>query len=211
MTRKWRFWHTMTLIVSAAIASGQAIAQDDTPQTTADGLELVDSPLRAFYLRPGTTLDKYRRIVMLDSFVEFRKNWLRDKNRGKRSFNEITDEDMEYIKETLAGEFREVVTEALQEDGAYEIVGVGAADVLLLRPAVLNLDVGADIYGSRNQLADISTGIAMTLYVELYDSLTNTLIGRSIDSRSRSETDRAAVRRIIRAWADDLRDTLKEQ
>jgi hypothetical protein len=116
MTRKWLFWHTMTLIVSAAIASGQAIAQDDTPQTTADGLELVASPLRAFYLRPGTTLDKYQRIVMLESFVEFRKNWLRDNNRGKRSFNEITDEDMEYIKESLAGEFREVVTEALQED-----------------------------------------------------------------------------------------------
>lgn len=203
MIGRLRFGYAMVLAV-AAVWCARGNAQSASPQTT-DGLERVDSPFSVLYWRPGETLESYRRVVLVDCYVEFRKDWLRDQNRGKRSFNLVTAEDMARIQETLSEEFLEVVTEVLEEDGAYEIVDVAANDVLLLRPAIVNVDVGADIYGSGNQLPDRSNGISMTLYLEFYDSVTGTLIGRAYDPSVRPEVDRAAARRILSRWARDVR------
>ena len=200
----------MILIVSAALCGTQGLAQDDRTKPTDDGLQRVDGRFEVLERRPGSTLEQYKRIVILDCFVEFRENWLRDQNRGKRSFNAVTTEDMARIKKILADEFLAAVTEALEADGAYEIVDVAAADVLVLRPAILQLDVGADVYGSRNQLPDMSSGVAMTLYLELYDSATGVLIGRAVDSEAEPDRDRAATRRILARWARALRDTIDE-
>ena len=200
----------MILLVSAAAWGTPGLAQDDRTKPTDDGLQRVDGRFDVLDWRPGSTLEQYRRIVILDCFVEFRENWLRDQNRGKRSFNAVTTEDMARIKEILADEFLAAVTEALEADGAYEIVAVAAADVLVLRPAILQLDVGADVYGSRNQLPDMSNGVAMTLYLEFYDSATGVLIGRAVDSEAEPDRDRAATRRILTRWARALRDTIEE-
>ena len=61
----------------------------------------------------------------------------------------------------------------------------------------------------------------MTLYMELFDSATKSLIGRAIDNRqgmdtggfqvSNTVTNRAEADRILRAWASTLREALDEQ
>jgi hypothetical protein len=57
----------------------------------------------------------------------------------------------------------------------------------------------------------------MTIYLELWDSASNTILARVIDGkvdpnlygqRSSSVTNRAAADRMMRSWADELRDRL---
>jgi hypothetical protein len=57
----------------------------------------------------------------------------------------------------------------------------------------------------------------MTIYLELWDSASNTILARVIDGkvdpdlygqRSSSVTNRAAAERMMRSWADELRSRL---
>jgi len=50
---------------------------------------------------------------------------------------------MEKIKADVAELFREVFTEKLGMDGGYEIVEAAGDDVLLVRPAIIDLDITA--------------------------------------------------------------------
>lgn len=208
MTGRWCLRPGFIAIVAATICSNEGIAQDTLPQTTNDGLELTDSRFVALYWRSGATLGQYRRVVLLDPLVQFRDNWLEDENRGRLASTLVTDDDMTRITEGISEEFLNVFTEELEDDDGYEIVNVAAADVLLLRPAILNLDTGADTFGSARASAE-STSLAMTLYLEFYDSATSTTIGRALDNKSRPDTDRPAVRRIVRNWARNVRDMLE--
>ena len=208
MTDKSRPWRVLILIIAGALWVRHGIAQDGL---TDQGLKRIDGRFEVLEWRPGATADQYRRIAILDCYVDFRENWQRDQNRGKTTFDSVTAEDMASIKQTLAGEFRDVVTDVLEEGGAYEIVDVAAApDLLLLRPAILNLDVPANIYGSRGLLTDTAASVSMTFYLELYDSATSTLIGRVLDADGDPDRDRAAARRVFGRWARDLRTTLEQ-
>ena len=94
-------------------------------------------------------------------------------------------------------------------------------DVLLLRPALLNVDVSApDIRSSGRSRTYIRSAGEMTLYLELYDSATSDLFARVFDRRSgRSSgpiewetgvTNRAQAEKILRKWAGVLRQRLDE-
>ena len=57
----------------------------------------------------------------------------------------------------------------------------------------------------------------MTIYLELWDSTSNTILARVIDGkvdprvygqRSSSVSNRAAAERMLRSWADELRTRL---
>jgi len=194
------------LAALAALAGTRAGAQADLPRRIEEGLELADGPFSVLYWRPGHTLERYRRVALLDCYIEFREDWLSDQNQGKLSYNRVDDDDMSRIRDALSAEFREIVTEALHE--AYAIVDVAAPDVLVLRPAIVNLDVGAELYGAGSQLPNVTNGVAMTLYLEFFDAATGTLVGRALDRRARPDMNRSAVRRILDRWAGNLRDLL---
>jgi hypothetical protein len=127
---------------------------------------------------------------------------------------------VEKIKQRLADEFHAVFTESLVE-GGYPVVDQAAEDVLLLRPAIINLDVNAPDTprAGRSRTYTDSAG-EMTLYVELYDSVTGDLIAKAVDRRvdrnsgyytwSNSVTNRAAADRILKGWAEILVTALNE-
>ena len=195
------------------------MAQSEIPATTYDGLERVDSArLDILYWRPGASLAPYKRIALLDCAVEFVKDWELNQDERRKVY-QATAEDMERIRGLLAEEFRVVFTRALQA-GGYEIVDAVADDVLLLRPAIVNLDVAApDIAGVPGNVVNyVATTGEMTLYMELYDSATNSPIGRVIDRQEGSETggiqisdrvtNRAEADRILGGWAGVLVEAL---
>jgi hypothetical protein len=197
-------------------------AHNDLPEVSHDGLELREnSDLRVVYVKPGATLEPYKRIALLDCFVSFKKNWQRDYNAQARGMGQrVSKKDMERIQRDLAAEFRKVFTKELETDGGYEIVDEGAEDVLILRPAIINLDVTApDTRAPGMNRTIVSSAGSMTLYLELYDSLTNDIIARVIDPRAdrgrgggaqlgNSVSNKAEAARILRRWADILRDHL---
>jgi hypothetical protein len=209
------------LSILAALSVGRGLAQDNQPATTADGLEQIAADkVDAVYRLPGATLVPYERIAILEPFVAFRKDWQRDQNRDRPGTNRVSVADMERIKSMLSQEFRTAFTKVLEE-GGYDIVDVAADDVLVLRPAIVNLDVAApDLQSPGGGGTFVTSAGSMTLYMELYDSATSQLIGRVVDSRravdrgtihiSSSVSNRAEAVRMFTRWATLLREALDE-
>jgi len=90
--------------------------------------------------------------------------------------------------------------------------------VLVLRPALINIQVSApDLMTAGRSTTYVESAGAMTIYLELWDSASETILARVIDGqadprmygqRSSSVTNRAAAERMMRSWADELRSRL---
>lgn len=197
-----------------------SIPADDPPQVSPEGLELQkDTRARAVYLKPGFTLSPYKRVAILDCFVDFAKDWQKDFNQDQVGLdNRVTTKDMDRIRAGLAAEFRKVFTDELQTKGGYEVVAAAAPDVLVLRPALINLVITApDLQSPNMSRTIVDSAGQMTLYLELYDSMSNTLLARVMDPKTENRsiaqaanrvTNTAAADRILREWASTLREHL---
>lgn len=203
---------TMTL-------AAQASEDFEFPEITEDGLhKLKDTELALVYAQPGAELSGYSKVLLLDATVAFKKNWLRNQNRTYS--HKVRADDMERIRTELAGLFREVFEEELKE-GGYELTDQAGDDVLLVRPAIVNLDVTAPDTRSAGRTYQYSESAGeMTLYVELYDSVTGDIIAKAMDRKRDRErgyfqwqtrvTNTATARRFLKSWATTLREGLDE-
>jgi len=198
--------------------SSLSAAKVEIPEVTTDGLHHVkDSKLALVYAQPGVDFSQYQRVYLADTYVAFKKNWQRNPNRS--GSQRISASDMEKIKTELASLFRQVFTETLEE-GGHEVVTERAEDVLIIKPAIINLYIVAP---------DVSAGIShtysetageMTLYLELSDSISDDVIAKAYDRKLDRETgyfewrnrgtNRAATKRILKEWANVLKEGLDE-
>lgn len=213
-SRSLRSFFVCALLV---LFSGPAALADkkDLPEVSRDGLQLTThTKERIVYTKPGAALGKYSEVKILDCFVQFKKDWQRDYNLNELGLDgRVTDKDAERIKKGLAEEFRKEFTKVLNEKG-HSVVNETGPDVLLLRPAIINLDVTApDLMTPGIDNVVVSSAGSMTLYLELYDSATSELLVRVIDAkadsnmiaeRSNRVTNTAAADRILRRWAEEL-------
>ena len=107
--------------------------------------------------------------------------------------------------------------------GGYEIVEEAAEDVLLIRPAIVNLDITApEQHGSGRTNSYARSAGEMTLFIELFDSETGDLIVKAVDrgvdnpnnaglyTWANASTNKNAARRILKGWADILLNALNE-
>ena len=211
--------------IALVLMSTSAMAWKSYPDQTDDGLDRVKSrKVDALYKKEGASLKPYTKVRIEDCSVAFRKNWMRDQNMDRVGVsNRIKTEDMNKIQDGLAEIFREEFTKELQ-DGGYQVVEEDGEDVLLLQPAIVDLDVNApDISMRQPGMVTTYTTSAgeMTLKMDFLDSSTNALIGRVIDRRednssasyiqyTNSITNRADAERIIRSWANLLIKALDE-
>jgi hypothetical protein len=205
-----------------ALPISVAFAADAPPQVSPDGLQLVKSTkTRLVYVKPGATFSQYRRVAILDTLVEFEKDWQKDYNRSRVSLEgRVTDADVERMKTGLAAEFKKIFTDELQNKGGYEVVTTAAPDVLVLRPALLNVEVSApDLMTASFGPTVVRSAGQMTLYLELWDSTTNTLLARVMDAAADNDafakqanrvTNTQAADRILREWAQELRGRLDD-
>ena len=201
----------LVAVASATLAEDKA---DTTQERTFDNLVAVEgAAVNMAFIDPDADFSVFKRVAILEPFVAFRSNWQRDQNRS-RSRN-IRDRDMERIKEDVATQFERVFAERLEAAG-YDVVEVAGDDVLLLRPAIIDLDITAPDTRSagRSRTFTASTGAA-TLYMQLFDSISGDIIGRAADRRSvrsgggnvswsNSVTNTADARRMFGRWADTL-------
>ena len=203
-----------SVLISVFLMPALTHADEHDEEGPWDGLVPVEGTnLASAKIDPAADFSVFRRVSILDPFVAFRSNWQRDQNRS-RSRN-VRASDIERIKGNVADLFMEVFTERL-EDAGYDVVNYADEDVLILRPAVIDLDISApdarDAGRTRTYVAN--TGAA-TLFIELYDSLTGDLLGRAVDRRAAGRTgsftmranrvtNRSDARREFRVWADTL-------
>ena len=209
------------LMITAATSEARAEEAEAKPGVSFDGLERVEnSKLAMAYIDPNADFSAFKRVKILDPLVAFRSNWRRDQNRG-RSRN-VRVRDMERIRADMASLFKDVFTEVLEAGGRFEVVDENGDDVLLLRPAIIDLDIAAPdtMSGGRSRTFSTSAGAA-TVYLELFDSGSGDIIGRAADRRairrsggnvnwSNRASNSADMRRLLRRWADLLRSFLDQ-
>ena len=216
---KFRILTVFSVSLTLLIAAGFSYAKGEPPQTTIEGLERVeDSRLALVYKEPGADFSRYKRIYLVEPHVAFVKDWQRQQNRVPN--RTVTIDDMQRIKSDLAGLFIEAFKQELQDNG-YAMVDELAEDVLIVRPAIVDLNVIAPyLPRDRNSRSSIASAGSMTLYMELIDSVTGDKLviaidnkyDRSMPSNFRSNADRneTAARELLGEWAELLRKGLDE-
>lgn len=195
-------------------------AEEEEQMVSFDGLVAIEkSNVYMAYIDPDADFSVFQRVAILDPYVAFRSNWQRDQNRS-RSRN-VRTSDMERIKEDVASLFKDVFTEQLEAAG-FDVVNYAGDDVLVLRPAIVDLDVTApDTRSAGRSRTHTAASGAATLYIELFDSVTGDIVGRAADRRaagrsggfatvSNRVTNRANARREFRVWADMLIEFLNQ-
>ena len=130
----------------------------------------------------------------------------------------LTDADAEKIRTAIAEEFKKVFTDELQTKGGYQIVDVAAPDVMILRPALVNVVVTApDVANTGRTRTIVASAGQMTLFLELYDSTSKQILARIIDPKADPSgfaqqasrvTNKAAADDMLRDWAQKLRKHL---
>lgn len=111
------------------------------------------------------------------------------------------------------------IQSALADDG-FEIVSEADYDVLLIRTAIIDLDITApdNMSAGRTRTYTANSGAA-TLYIELFDSVSGQIVGRAADRQAARHansmmtwTTRASntadARRVFRSWTTKLRGFL---
>jgi hypothetical protein len=210
-----------TFLLFAAAAT--PAAEPQYPQVSPDGLQLRRTLENgAVYVKQGADFSQYRKIGLLECYVQFAKDWARDYNQ-QNEMNlgaQVTPADETRMKNELSLEFNKVFVEVLGQNGDFQIVTSQGPGVLMLRPSLLNLIVtapdpnmaapGVDVVASAGQV---------TLYLELWDGGTSTLLARVIDTeadnstggmaeQANSVTNKVAADIILKRWADRLRKAL---
>ena len=211
-----------------------AHANDDNwpPSVTSDGLNLVEgTKAAAVWVGEGVDFSEYKRVMIVDVGVGFKKNWRRDYNRDEISLaGQVSKSDAEKIKQRVADEFKKVFTAELEKAG-YEVsdydLKLADADILVLRPAIMDLVVTAPDTNSPGMTRTFTAAAgAMTLYLEFYDSVTSSLLGRVVDRKNANDngmmqisnrvTNKSEADRIFKKWTglliakmDDIMGTEK--
>lgn len=215
------FLQCIVMVLAATLAFSGAAAKEkqELPQTTTDGLNLTkQTEQRIVYVADDVDFGAYTKVMIVDCAVAFAKNWQRDYNRTERDLSrQVKDHDVTRMKDTLSAEFKKVFTETMTENGI-EVVTEAASDVIILRPAIVNLTVNApDIQAagrSRTYAASSDAG-QMTLYLELYDSVSSAILAKVMDAQAMGRgtptmsyanrvTNISAADHTLKDWANEI-------
>ncbi len=219
--------HTKLITAAACVLvlSACSASKPQPPAETHDGLVLVpDTAFQQVYRKPGADISEYKELGIAPCKVSFKKNWLRDQNSNRIDFsNRVTQKDVDRIKDRLSEACNEQFRAALQKDPAYKLVDNfdDGEHVLVLHPAIINLDINAPEVRSTSMSYSYTTSAGeMTLLIELSDATTGETLARAMDKwRDRDDTylewtssvtNRANANRILKRWAKKLREGLDE-
>lgn len=192
-------------LIAASLVAGAAAVPAKAPDNW-DGLVRVSAKrMDLVYLRPGASFAEYRRILLDDPQVAFRKNWKRDYNRSSPSLaGTVSDSDVRRMIDSG----REMVDESFRRAFAkagYELAGEAGADTLRVTVSIIDLNVVApDVASSPRVRTYAREAGNATIVVEVRDSLSGELLGRAVDERTAG--DSFAYRRT---WASNRGDFQK--
>ena len=206
----------LSLMVLVTVPFAATANDEEQPaEYTAEGLKLIPNTegIDLVWVKPGTDLSQYKRFYLVEPYVAFKKNWMQDQNRGHPSLR-VKASDMEDIKKEMAGLLTEIFTQELLGAG-FTFSGVRAKDVMIIKAAILDLDVNApDIQASGTSDTLTATAGSMKLYLEVYDSVNEEILVKAVDQASdrrsghmqsqKKVANRAAAKRMMTPWAKAL-------
>jgi len=144
-------------------------------ETTADGLERVPSRAEGGVYRDlDADFTRYKRLMIEPLTVEFHEAW-RKQHPG------VADAELRRIQLEAAKDFREVFTKILVDEGQFELAEVREADVFVVVPRLLDLDIPApetDLDSGKETFSPRPVSLQMT--GELRDGVNGELLLRVI-------------------------------
>lgn len=188
------------LLCGFAIPAG---AKDESGGSWDGLVEVKPKRLDAAYLMPGADFRAYTKLMIDPVEVAFSKDWMKDINNSKASLSgRITQADAEKIAAAAREGFDEVFGEAFKAKGI-EIVAAPGADVLRIRPGVIDLYIAAPdkMTAGMSRTYTVEAGQA-TLFLEVLDSTSGALLGRALDRRATRDSGRAMITNSVTNRAD---------
>lgn len=164
-----------TLSLAAALVAG--CASDPPPdETTADGLVRVPArSVAGVYRAPDATFFQYRRIILEPPSISFVKDWA-------EKHPDVTPAELTRIRTESVRLFRDEFERQFVKRGSYTFADEPAPDVLLVVPAIEELDIKApesgDSPGERTYLT--VRPVTMKVTGDLRDAMTGKVVGRVI-------------------------------
>lgn len=212
-----RFFRVM---LTVALFPVMLQAEDTAIDSGAGQLEQVSKNMsRELLMDTAVDWNRYTKIKLEKATVEFRKNWERDQR--SRTGNRPRERDIERIKTELSDLLNEVFIRKVAENGAYSLTDVAGEDVLLLTPAIIDLNINAPdrMRTSIGYSLTDSTG-SMTLLLEIRDSVSGALLAKARDRRedprkgylewTTSGTNRRSAELMLVRWTNGVLGWLEQ-
>ncbi|HEY6125685.1 MAG TPA: DUF3313 family protein [Steroidobacteraceae bacterium] len=158
--------------MSCALSAG-CTASRGPEELTDDGLVRVPSRrVAGVYRAPGATFTQYQRIMLEPPTIEFVRDW-------RKNHSDVNDTEYARIVRESAELFREEFTREIIDRGPYEYADELAPDVLIVNPAIQDLDIVAPDASTAPGERQYTTGpVKMKVTGELRDAATGKLVGR---------------------------------
>ncbi len=175
----------LSLLFFTACSTPSTGGGDMTSNDNWEGLTRVKSQTAdEVWVLPDVDFSPYRRIAIEQPDIAFRRHWQREQNSAY-ALNRLSDRDVQELIHRGQDLLLEAFIPALREAG-FEIVSDVGPDVLVVHPAIRDLDLLApnpdEVGVGWNKVYTDGTGSA-TMVIELYDSVSNQLLARAIDSK----------------------------
>lgn len=183
-------------------------------EMTPDGLQRMPSRKSGgVYRLPGAPFTQYRRLILEPVTVSFVEDW-------RKNHPEISDREFRRTRDEAAKLFREEFERELIRAGKYTFAQDPGADVLVVAPAITELDIPAPYADNTDLRTMAPRSISMRVTAELRDAASGTLVGR-VDMfaggdeyglhefREGNRTTNAfEMRNAVRDWARLLHEAL---
>ena len=206
-----------------ALSACSSMNQQKADPVSPDGLNLVKNTRSTIaYQKEGVNFTDYDKIIISKSTVAFKKNWKRDYNNDQPGLStRLRDKDVIKIKNDMAQLFDETFSQEMAKDAKFKVVNEASTGTLLLKPAIIDLDVNApDIMTSVNVKSYVQDAGEATLFIEIYDAVSGEILARVVDAeeaRGREQlqwanrvSNRQDAKFIIKKWAKALRTKFDE-
>jgi hypothetical protein len=196
--------HIGVLTVFALLAA--CTASLPPAETTDDGLVRVPSrPHGGVYRNLDADFTRYKRLMIEPLTVEFLKGW-------RKQHPKVSDVELRRIQAETTKNFAEVFTAILVDEGPFELAEVREADVLVVVPRMLDLnipapetefDAGVQSYAPRL--------VSMQMTGELRDGVNGDILLRviMIDSEDRLKVDQLGTSNRV-TNAHEIRGSLEK-
>lgn len=193
-------------------------ASPETPQSPDGLVQIKPRQMELAWLLPGADFRPYTKVIIDQTQVAFRHNWLYDYNLNAQLGARVSQEQATKIMAAAQTNFDDVFRDAFRKAG-YEVVTTTGPDVLRVNSAILDLAVNAPRGESGPNISLIITAGQAALIVEVRDTVTNALLGRVADRRNTQDLGRQIAttatniydfRLLFNFWAGICVEALRE-
>lgn len=200
------------LLILTVFYSLDAYSETDPwPTITADGLHRVYMPeFGVVYVKPGVKLTDYHHLRILKPVIRFEKGRVGAEEWASDVTGDVpSDQEIMRVRKKMSENFNEIFSKKMA-DGGFHLTDENGSGVLVLRPAIINLAL----------ISTASHGVGeVTLYVELFDSVTGERLAEAWDQKQGQSADtgvenwalkanREMGLRAIDEWAQSMQSAL---